>query len=550
MAEPPGGSLPGSPKIKKEPQETPSVAPIFNTAEKPEIVEISDDEVETPARALGSPFIEQSQEEPKTTEAINLGASLLSSKPKPAKPDLQETLSLRAQLQQVRRDTAQQFQQKPVQRTPDPVGRSEIFVTNSHPGTPDPAEIFRALRQDFESKKSRGVLSDLEEIEFMRAETEEKIRLFRERAEANQEALDGEGSTTRPPRSFAVPELDGDESSDEQPEPKKRGRKRKADTDAKPQPNKRRQPNNDSTEDILVVARRKLEAKAKAKVTKGKRATKNDQNSKGGAGTNKKSQKYKGPSMLNRDDLFGGTDFVSDAARNEHLANPPTFDPSTKRSTAFKQLLASVPDGNRKIAKIDKKYFEDQLKYFTGKGHSVKPAADGNWEVKGMKVSLKPYQILGVSFLRSRENATEEPRGGILADQMGLGKTIQMLANIVNARPLLKKDCRTTLIVASAALVSQWRQEIADKVFTRRENKTHGVGRVMEYHANSQALGNEQIEMLLECDIVLTTYTQVSKSYPKAEPPAKFVTAEQKLEWWKTYYEKNKGILHRIRWVS
>jgi SNF2 family DNA or RNA helicase len=170
--------------------------------------------------------------------------------------------------------------------------------------------------------------------------------------------------------------------------------------------------------------------------------------------------------------------------------------------------------------------------------------------VKGMKVSLKPYQILGVSFLRSRENATEEPRGGILADQMGLGKTIQMLANVVNSHSLLKKDCRTTLIVASAALVSQWRQEIADKVYTRRENKQFGVGRVMEYHANSQALGNEQIEMLLECDIVLTTYTQVCKSYPKAEPPAKFVTAEQKLEWWKKYYEDNKGILHRIRWVS
>jgi SNF2 family DNA or RNA helicase len=548
MAEPPG-SLPGSPKIKTEPQETSSVAPTSNTAEKPEIVEISDDEELIQAtRPLGSPFLEQpQQEEPKTTEAINLGASLLVSKPKPAKSDLQEIL--RAQFQEARRNTAQQFQQKPAQRTPDPVGRSEMFVTNSHLRTPDAAEVFRALQRNVESKRSRGILGDIEEIEFMRAETEEKIRLFRERAETNQDALDGETSTTRPPRSFAVPELGGEESSDGQQEPKKRGRKRKADTDAKPQPNKRRQPNN-STEDILVVARRKLEAKAKAKATKGKRATKNDQNSKGGAATNKKSQKYKGPSMLNRNDLFGGTDFVEDAARNEHLANPPTVDPSTKRSTAFKQLLASVPDSNRKIAKIDKKYFEDQLKYFTGKGHSVKPAADGNWEVKGMKVSLKPYQILGVSFLRSRENATEEPRGSILADQMGLGKTIQMLANIVNARPLLKTDCRTTLIVASAALVSQWRQEIANKVYTRRENKHHGIGRVMEYHANSQALGNEQIEMLLECDIVLTTYTQVSKSYPKAEPPAKFVTAEQKLEWWKTYYEKNKGILHRIRWVS
>jgi hypothetical protein len=82
MAEPPG-SLPGSPKIKTEPQETSSVAPTSNTAEKPEIVEISDDEELIQAtRPLGSPFLEQpQQEEPKTTEAINLGASLLVSKP-------------------------------------------------------------------------------------------------------------------------------------------------------------------------------------------------------------------------------------------------------------------------------------------------------------------------------------------------------------------------------------------------------------------------------------------------------------------------------------
>lgn len=548
MADPPG-----SPKIKEESQEPINGASTSKTVEFVSL--LSDDEDAAPAttRSLGSPFLEPAQrEDPTPTAAIDLGTSMLSSKPsKPSKPksvDNEIRRALAETLQKARLNTAQKMKKKPVPRaaTP-PIGNSELFVTESHPGTPDAAEVFRALQRDVEDKRRRGSLRFEDEIAFMRAEADEKIRLFSERVETNEDDTEYEASTTMPPRSFAVPEFGGDESSDA-PEPKKRGRKRKSDADPTSQPNKRRVPEK-STEDILVLARRKKEEKEKAKATKGKRATKNDQRPK--AGSNKKSQKskYKGPSMLNTNDLFGNADIVEDTTRNEGLANPPTFDQTTKRSTAFKQLLASVPESNQKIAKIDKKYFENQLKSFTGKGHSVKPAADGNWEVKGMKVSLKPYQMLGVAFLRQRENASQEPRGGILADQMGLGKTIQMLANIINGKPLLKKSCKTTLIVASAALVSQWRQEIADKVYTRQESK-HGIGRVMEYHANSQVLGNEQIEMLLECDVVLTTYTQVSKSYPKAEPPAKYVTAEQKLEWWKKYYEENKGILHRIRWVS
>jgi SNF2 family DNA or RNA helicase len=62
--------------------------------------------------------------------------------------------------------------------------------------------------------------------------------------------------------------------------------------------------------------------------------------------------------------------------------------------------------------------------------------------------------------MRRRENNSHEPKGGILADQMGLGKTVMMLANIVNGRPDPKKKQRATLIVAAPALVSQWRSEV------------------------------------------------------------------------------------------
>lgn len=148
--------------------------------------------------------------------------------------------------------------------------------------------------------------------------------------------------------------------------------------------------------------------------------------------------------------------------------------------------------------------------------------------------------------MRERETSGALPRGGILADEMGLGKTIMMLANVVNGRPLEKKSCRTTLIVANAALVAQWYHEIKEKVRTERDDKTHGIGMVHTYKSIS-ADPNDDIAVFKAADIVLTTYTTVSKSYPKTEIPAELTSAAAKEEWWKRYYEANKGPLHRYK---
>lgn len=122
-----------------------------------------------------------------------------------------------------------------------------------------------------------------------------------------------------------------------------------------------------------------------------------------------------------------------------------------------------------------------------------------------------------------------------------------MLANIINGKSLHTSKCHTTLIVASTALVAQWHREIKDKLVSRFEDKKHGIGRVKEYHASAQIKGNEELQELLDCDIVLTTYAQVNKDYPNAEVPPELVTAEQKLKWWKAYYEENKGLLFRAK---
>lgn len=104
----------------------------------------------------------------------------------------------------------------------------------------------------------------------------------------------------------------------------------------------------------------------------------------------------------------------------------------------MKALIASVPGESQKISASDKKALDDAIKAFTGQG-SVRAAEDGNWHVKGMKSTLKHYQVhhrrselstrietladpsvprfgqvLGVAAMRKRENSTDEPKGGIL----------------------------------------------------------------------------------------------------------------------------------------
>ena len=113
--------------------------------------------------------------------------------------------------------------------------------------------------------------------------------------------------------------------------------------------------------------------------------------------------------------------------------------------------------------------------------------------IENIKVEPFPHQINGIKWMTKQE--TIYWRGGILADDMGLGKSFQTLATIVNcAIP------GTTLIVMPLSLISQWQKEIVEKLsIPLKVAVYHGSGR------GNVAFG--------DYDIVLTTYGTLSRDF-------------------------------------
>lgn len=143
---------------------------------------------------------------------------------------------------------------------------------------------------------------------------------------------------------------------------------------------------------------------------------------KGGRGTAKKKLEVAN-AIKQATSLFNSNVFMQQAGANAR--EQPVFR-SRVKADALKELIASVPIEDVKKVRGDINILMAATKDFDGRG-SVKSDGFGLWRPKGMRTSLKGYQILGTAFMRRRENSAEEPKGGLMADQMGLGKTLMML---------------------------------------------------------------------------------------------------------------------------
>lgn len=117
-----------------------------------------------------------------------------------------------------------------------------------------------------------------------------------------------------------------------------------------------------------------------------------------------------------------------------------------------------------------------------------------------MTIKLLPFQLEGIHWLTAQEKSIWG--GGILADEMGMGKTIQMIGLFMSDFHERKGP---VLVVAPTVAIMQWRNEI---------NKyTPGMNVLMWHGAQRERNAKE----LKSFDVVLTSYQTMERSFSKQE---------------------------------
>ncbi|KAI9892890.1 MAG: DNA repair protein rad16 [Vezdaea aestivalis] len=118
-----------------------------------------------------------------------------------------------------------------------------------------------------------------------------------------------------------------------------------------------------------------------------------------------------------------------------------------------------------------------------------------------IKQMLKPFQLEGLNWLVKQEQT--EYKGGLLADEMGMGKTIQAVSLIMSDYPQPKP----TLVVMPPVALMQWQNEIA--------SYTDGKLKVLVYHGTNTKSKNLTEAALKEFNVILISYSSLESLYRK-----------------------------------
>lgn len=129
---------------------------------------------------------------------------------------------------------------------------------------------------------------------------------------------------------------------------------------------------------------------------------------------------------------------------------------------------------------------------------------------------------------------------------MGLGKTMQAMAIMVANPPKSDGVRKCTLIVSSAAIISQWDREI------QKHTKPDVFKKVMRFVNTTKPIDEgastrSAVSLLQEADIVFATYNEVLASYPRCIFPKNVEKWEAKKDWWRKEWEIKRGFLHRVQ---
>lgn len=114
---------------------------------------------------------------------------------------------------------------------------------------------------------------------------------------------------------------------------------------------------------------------------------------------------------------------------------------------------------------------------------------------------LKPFQLEGLSWMTRQEKT--DYRGGLLGDEMGMGKTIQAVSLIMSDWP--QKE--PTLVVVPPVALMQWSNEIGEY--------TDGKLKVLVYHGTNAKCKKMTVKDLRKFDVIMVSYNSLESLHRK-----------------------------------
>ncbi|OQE14627.1 hypothetical protein PENSTE_c034G05904 [Penicillium steckii] len=116
---------------------------------------------------------------------------------------------------------------------------------------------------------------------------------------------------------------------------------------------------------------------------------------------------------------------------------------------------------------------------------------------------LKPFQLEGLSWMIEQEKSSY--RGGLLGDEMGMGKTIQAVSLIMSDYP----QPNPTLVIVPPVALMQWQKEI--------QEYTDGKLKVLVHHGSDSKVKKLTESDLRKYNVIMISYSSLESIHRKQE---------------------------------
>ena len=145
---------------------------------------------------------------------------------------------------------------------------------------------------------------------------------------------------------------------------------------------------------------------------------------------------------------------------SEHMLVPKEVGVAAVAETVWKELSDDGP--NKQVLGNPHDEFSVAGIYFALRPAPAVPGQGKITQPAGLCVTLRDYQLRALQWMLEREKNGGDVRGGILAEEMGLGKTIEVAA-LMLAAPAPPPHCKCNLIITPRAISRQWETELREK---------------------------------------------------------------------------------------